>query len=78
MAPCNSEPSLDDLLRAAPIRLLMKSDGVEETALRRLLLRIKQTQGQWPVLDGAAAPAMPPAAAYRPRHSEGWCGCPQG
>jgi hypothetical protein len=32
-----TEPSLDELLADCATRLLMKSDGVEEVALRRLL-----------------------------------------
>lgn len=74
MMPYDTEPSLDDLLHAAPIRLLMQSDGVEETALRRLMSCIKQAQRRELALDDAASPALPPAVACRPQ-GDGLRGC---
>ena len=38
--PCPYEPSLDELLADPLIRLVMKQDGVTESAIRRLADRI--------------------------------------
>lgn len=45
MSECWAEPTLNELLDDAVIRLLMASDGVQEGALRELLAKVQRRKG---------------------------------
>jgi hypothetical protein len=59
-----TEPSLDELLAEGVTRLLMRSDGVNESDIRNLLRRRKDSAGAQPTV----APSRPLAAGAR-RHA---------
>lgn len=44
MAQCCVEPRLDELFGDSAMQLLMARDGVEEAALRRLILTVTQAR----------------------------------
>lgn len=61
MMPFKAELSLEDLLRDALVQRLMRSDGVEEAALRGLLAGVKRARRQSnDVADSLPLP-VPPA-----------------
>jgi hypothetical protein len=56
MSDCWAEPTLDELLGDSLVRLLMASDGVQESTLRELLGSVQRRQG-------AGAAIMPAGCA---------------